>query len=187
MPSLIPTLLSLIGTFFALILPLRRPIQTLTQNRPICPKYKLTGIVNISGQTRVLFALTPKDAKEQPTYLNLVPGERQGQLELVSIDRDKEEVAVINSGTPMTAFGEEQQLLVLLGSATPPAGPSPGGRRLPGFPAPPNLVPPPAPAPAQAAAPSSRVAALLLLVVAVIPVVAIRGGDNTGYSPVTQN
>ena len=133
------------------------------------PQYKLTGIVKIGDQTRVLFALAPKDAKELPTYLNLAAGERQGQLELVSIDRDKEEVAVINSGMAMTLSVKSNSYAVS-GGSVPAAPAAPGGRRLPGFPAPPpGIAPPPvAPAAPQAASAPSTGG------------VVIIGGGNSG-------
>jgi len=111
------------------------------------PQYKLTGIVKIGDKQRVMFALAPKDAKEQWTYLSLAPGEKQGLLELVSVNKEKEFVDVINSGMAMTLSVASNSFASK--GAAPPSGPAaPGVRRLPGFPAP----PPPAPGPAQASA-----------------------------------
>jgi hypothetical protein len=147
------------------------------------PQYKLTGIVNISGETRVLFALAPKDAKDTPTYLNLAAGEKQGQLELVSIDRDKEEVAVINSGTPMTLSVKSNSYAVSAGAAPAAPGPIPGARRLPGFPAPPIPgAPPPAPAPATAAASQPSTGGAVI-----IGGGGDGGGANSGVAQNNQN
>lgn len=113
------------------------------------PQYKLTGIVKIGDQTRVLFALASKDSKEPPTYLNLMAGERQGDLEVLKIDRKKGEVNIVNSGSPMlltlasnsyvasavpggpaapAAFNTRRHLPGLMPQPTPPPMPgTPGG------------------------------------------------------------
>jgi hypothetical protein len=129
------------------------------------PQYKLTGIIKVGEVTRVLFALAPKDAKEQTTYLNLAAGERQGQLELVKINKEKEEVDVINSGTPMTLSVASNSFASAKGAAPAAAPNNPALRRLPGFPAPPV-----APAAAAAeASPASSPGAIII---------GGGGGDN---------
>ncbi len=113
------------------------------------PKYMLTGIVTIGDQTRALFALASKDAKEPPTYFNLLPSEKQGDLQLVSIDIKKREVSILNSGLAMTLSAASNSFAASGGGGGPAAeAPGARGRRLPGFPAPPQ---PPAPAPEPAA------------------------------------
>jgi len=109
------------------------------------PKYMLTGIVTIGDQTRALFALAAKDAKDGPSYFNLLPSEKQGALELVSIDIKKREVAILNSGTPMTLSAASNSFAASAGGPPAEAPGGPRGRRLPGFPPPPQ---PPAPVPA---------------------------------------
>jgi hypothetical protein len=67
------------------------------------PVIKISGFLKVGNQQRVFFATVPKNpAKEPPTYFELGEGESEGILEVRKIYADKEQVDIVNSGTPMT-------------------------------------------------------------------------------------
>src|SRR5271163_2541148 len=69
-------------------------------------KLILTGLMKKHNAERdavvVFLAIPPKDAKDSMIYLTLAPGEKEHDVELVKVRFDKEEVDVINAGTPET-------------------------------------------------------------------------------------
>jgi hypothetical protein len=82
------------------------PVAPEPPKPPDLPKVMLTGFIGKGNSIKVLLAIPPKEAKDPTTYLTLSPGEKGGQkgrnVELVKIYLDKEEVDIINSGTPQT-------------------------------------------------------------------------------------
>jgi hypothetical protein len=112
------------------------------------PKVMLTGFVGKGSSMKVLLAIPPKDAKEFTYYTSLVPGQKDHDVELVRIHLEKEEVDIINSGTPQTLSVKSNSYLSAA-NAPPPAKGAP-----PGMPAgiglrhqPPGLTPPNSPSP----------------------------------------
>jgi len=100
-------------------------------------KLILTGLMKKHNAERdaveVFLAIPPKDAKETMIYLTLAPGEKEHDVELVKVRFDKEEVDVINAGTPETLSVKSNSYA----SITPPAAHIGGGAPpmpgLPGF------------------------------------------------------
>jgi hypothetical protein len=116
-------------------------------------KVMLTGFVGKGNSTRVLMAVLPKDTKEFPTYLNLAQGERSKNVELVSIRLNKEEIDIINDGTPMTLSVKSNSYVFAAphsGGAMAPAMLMQNGNKRPG----PVTPPPMAQAPGVPAAPT---------------------------------
>jgi hypothetical protein len=66
------------------------------------PEVMLTGFVETAHVTTVLLAKPAEEPAKTPTYLSLKAGERKDGVEVVRIRLQKEEVDIINSGTPMT-------------------------------------------------------------------------------------
>jgi len=64
-------------------------------------KVMLNGFIGKGNSTRALMAIVPKDTKEPTRYLNLAPGERKDDVELVSISLKDEAVDIVNEGTAM--------------------------------------------------------------------------------------
>ena len=129
------------------------PTNTDASKTADLPKVILTGFVGKGTLMKVLMAIPPKDNKDPTFYLSLAPGEADHQVELVKIHLDKEEVEIINSGTPET-LSVKSNSYASIGSpaARPPGGGAPGVPGMPGFrrsmPGLPqmNAQPPPAPA-----------------------------------------
>jgi hypothetical protein len=90
-------------------------------------KLMLTGIVKKHDTIKAWLAIPPKDNKETVIYMTLAPGEKQHDVELVKIRYDKEEVDVINAGTPQT-------LSVKSNSYASTAAPAPHGGGAPAIP-----------------------------------------------------
>jgi len=107
------------------------------QAPPDLPKVMLTGFLGKGSFVKVLLAIPPKENKDPMVYLTLAPGEKGGEagrdVELVSIRLDKEEVDIINSGTPQTLSVKSNSFV----STAAPAGPHPGAApampRMPGI------------------------------------------------------
>ncbi len=79
------------------------PPPVVADKAPDLPKVMLTGFVETGHVMRVLLAKLPvKDTTNTTTYLSLKTGERKDDVEVVLIRAEKEEVDIINSGTPMT-------------------------------------------------------------------------------------
>jgi hypothetical protein len=85
------------------------------------PKVILTGIVGKGTTLKVLLAIPPKDSKDFVTYLTLVPGQREHDVELVKIHAEKEEVEIINSGTAQTLSSKSNSYAAMA------VAPHPGG------------------------------------------------------------
>jgi len=83
-------------------------------------KVMFTGIYGKGDSRRALMAVLSKDNKELPTYLNLAPGERQKNVQLVTIRQNSEEIDIINDGTPMTLSAKSNSYASL--STPHPAG-----------------------------------------------------------------
>jgi hypothetical protein len=85
------------------------------------PVIKITGIVDISGQKKVLFLSEPKDKKEGPFYYSLSEGENGAdgshKLELVKIHPSQDGVDVVNDGVAVTLTMKDDTL----GSSAAPA------------------------------------------------------------------
>jgi hypothetical protein len=120
------------------------------------PKVYLSGIIKIGDDVRVLFSIPPKDAKSQTSYFKLAPGEKDGDLELVKIHPDQQNVDVLVSGTAMT-LSMLSNTLASAGAkaASGAAAPAPGARPGPAGRA--GLAAPPAPATASATRESSAI------------------------------
>jgi len=127
------------------------------------PKIMLTGFVGKGKYEKVLLAIPPKDNKESTTFLSLAPDEMQKEVRLVAIRREKEEVDIINQGTPQT-LSVKSNSYSSVAAAAPPGGKgaAPGmptgiglRRQPPGFP-PPNTPNPQRAPPTAAANPPSE-------------------------------
>jgi hypothetical protein len=122
------------------------------------PKVMLTAFVGKGSSIRVLMAIPPKDSKDSIAYLNLAPGDRDHNVQVVKIRLDKEEVDIINSGTAQTLSGKSNSYAALAATA-PPGGGGGGGFREKGGPGMhramiPGFAPPP-PAGGPSAGPSA--------------------------------
>ena len=114
----------------------------------------LSGFQKVGDRMKVYLAIPAKDPKDT-AYLALQAGEKADDVEIVKIRADKQEVDIVNTGTPMTltiasnGFTEGGGVVSKAGGAPPPG--LPGNHRMPGMPGvlPPNMpmaaVPPPAP------------------------------------------
>ena len=79
--------------------------------------------------TRALMAIVPKDTKEPTRYLNLAPGERKDDVELVSIRLKDEAVDIVNEGTAMTLTIKSNSFASTATAPPPGAGaPESGGK-----------------------------------------------------------
>ncbi|MBA4150446.1 MAG: hypothetical protein H0X66_20235 [Verrucomicrobia bacterium] len=86
---------------------------------------KLTGFATIAGERRVYFTIPPdaKDPKGVQQYLSLSEGQREGNLEIITISESKEEVSVRN--------GSVDIVLSLKKDGFQPAKPAPGMNQAP--------------------------------------------------------
>jgi hypothetical protein len=121
---------------------------------PDLQKVMLSGFQKVGDRMKVYLAIPAKDPKDT-AYLALQAGEKADDVEIVKIRADKQEVDIVNTGTPMTltiasnGFTEGGGVVSKAGGAPPPG--LPGNHRMPGMPGvlPPNMpmaaVPPPAP------------------------------------------
>jgi hypothetical protein len=96
------------------------------------PKLMLTGITKRGDSWKVWLAIPPKDSKETVVYLTLAPGEKEHDVELVKVRYDKEEVDIVNAGTPQTLSVKSNSYA---SAAPPPARVERGGTQglIPGF------------------------------------------------------
>jgi hypothetical protein len=88
----------------------------------------LSGFVGKGDSTHVLMAVLFKDNKQPTLYLNLTPGQRDHDVELLRIRLKQEEVDIVNDGTPMTLTAKSNSFASL--SAPQPGG---GGQAMPGL------------------------------------------------------
>jgi hypothetical protein len=139
---------------------------------PDLPKVMLSGFQKVGNSMKVYLALPAKDPKDT-AYLALQAGEKERDVEIVKIRADKQEVDIINTGTPMTLSIASNGFALTGGAAVAKAekGPGPatfGGHRmaLPGAPMP--SVPAPA-----TPSPSSGGSAIIMG----------GGGGNGGGTP----
>jgi hypothetical protein len=103
------------------------------------PKVYLSGIIKIGDEMKVLFSIPPKDNKSPTAYLSLAQGEKDNDVELLSVSGDQQSVDIMVSGIKET--------LTMASNTLAAAGIRPSG----GNPAPP---PPPGAAPMHAGAPA---------------------------------
>jgi hypothetical protein len=68
---------------------------------PDLQKVMLSGFQKVGNLMKVYLAIPAKDPKDT-AYLALQAGEKASDVEIVKIRADKQEVDIINSGTPMT-------------------------------------------------------------------------------------
>jgi hypothetical protein len=114
------------------------PADPSEANKPQALKITLTGITTILGNKRVLMKTAPPPGKpgEAPkteqSYI-LTEGQREGEIEVISIDEKAGSVKVSNAGTVQTLTFEKDGAKL---PATPaPAAPAPGGPApIPGLP-----------------------------------------------------
>ena len=133
---------------------------------PDLQKVMLSGFQKIGDRMKVYMAVVAKDPKDT-AYLALQTGEKERDVEVVKIRADKQEVDIINTGTPMTLTIASNGFALTGGGGAggkpergPMPGPSlPGGRaRMPLMPG----APPPGVAPAAAAANEANSSAIIM-------------------------
>jgi hypothetical protein len=88
----------------------------------------LSGFVGKGDSTHVLMAVLFKDNKQPTLYLNLTPGQRDHDVELLRIRLKQEEVDIVNDGTPMTLTAKSNSFASV--SAPQPGG---GAQAMPGL------------------------------------------------------
>jgi hypothetical protein len=142
------------------------------------PKVMLTGFMETAHVMRVLLAKPPKNATNATTYLSLKAGERKDGVEVLRIRPEKEEVDIINSGTPMTLCAASNSYV---GSGTAPKGVG-GTAAIPPMPGPPGLRPTPLTAGGMTPA-AALPDASLFVPTATGSSVTIAGGAGFGASP----
>jgi hypothetical protein len=115
------------------------------------PKVMLSGFQKVGNNMKVYLAIPAKDPKEN-VYLALMAGEKQRDVEIVKIRAEKQEVDIVNTGTPMTLSISNNGFALGGGAVGPIAKggpPTPGGfgnRRIPVVPGlPPPTLPGAAP------------------------------------------
>jgi hypothetical protein len=129
---------------------------------PDLRKVMLSGFQKVGSRMRVYLAIPAKDPKDT-AYLALQAGEKESDVEIVTIRAEKQEVDIVNSGTPMTltiasnGFQPTGGNIAKGGGAPPPPGPGAPERHhnggLPGTP----LPSVPGAGPAQSAARNSSI------------------------------
>jgi hypothetical protein len=109
--------------------------------KPPTPKFALTGITTILGNKRALFKSDPTPGKpgqpaaKEESYM-LKEGQRQGDVEVVSIDEIAGIVKVTWAGTPVTLDFTNNAAKAVAVAPPPPVG-APG---VPGLPRPPGIA-----------------------------------------------
>jgi hypothetical protein len=145
------------------------------EQKPVdLPKVMLTGFWTVGQRVKVLLAVPSKDAKVPPIYLTLGAGEGDQNLEVVNIRPSKEEVDILNSGTPQTLTVASNSYV----SSPPPSAPGRpggGGFPMPGMPGPGRRGGFPMPS-AQSAAPAPMAAAYTGG-----SAIVVGGGDSTSF------
>jgi hypothetical protein len=116
----------------------------------------LSGFQKVGERMKVYLAIPAKDPKDT-AYLALQAGEKERDVEIVKIRADKQEVDILNTGTPMTLTIASNGFPLSGGGAVAKAGgpPPPGTpeiRRMPGF----RGAPPPNMPAAAVPSPASR-------------------------------
>ncbi len=122
------------------------PPPTEAVKPPDLPKVMLSGFQKVGSRMMVYLAIPAKDPKDT-AYLSLQAGEKANDVEIVKIRAEKQEVDIINTGTPMTLSISNNGFALSAGAGGagkpggPPAAERLGGRHMPGMPgaAPPNL------------------------------------------------
>jgi hypothetical protein len=116
------------------------PPSTETAKPPDLQKVMLSGFQKVGNRMKVYLAIPAKDPKDT-AYLALQAGEKERDVEIVNIRADKEEVDILNTGTPMTLTVKSNGFALTGGGGAkgggPPAPAGPG-HRMPGMP-PPNV------------------------------------------------
>jgi len=111
--------------------------------KPPTPKISLTGITTILGNKRALFKSEPTPGKagqpatKEESYM-LAEGQRQGDVEVTSIDEIAGIVKLSYAGTPVTLDFTNNAAKAVAVAPPPPAG-APG---VPGLPPPPGITVP---------------------------------------------
>lgn len=105
-----------------------------TPKPPELPKVMLTGFVGKGHTMKILLAVVPKDPKEATAYLCLEPGQKEHNVELVNIHAQKQEVEIINSGTPETLSVESNSYAAAAIAPAPAPRAQAGVHRMPGMP-----------------------------------------------------
>ena len=104
-----------------------------------------TGITSYQGVKKAYFRLPDGTKPGQFTYPTIREGERDGALEVVTINEKAGSVTIKNAGMPMTLTFDTHGNKVAVPMAMAP--PAPGGHALPGaMPTPMPVVPPNTPA-----------------------------------------
>jgi len=100
------------------------PPVSAEDSKPVeLPKVALTGFFGKGKSMKVLLAIPPKNSKDPWTYLTLVPGQRDQDVELVRIHAEKEEVEILNSGTAQT-LSKSNSYAAMAGVAHPTGAPA---------------------------------------------------------------
>jgi hypothetical protein len=101
----------------------------------------LTGITTFEGEKRAHFSVKSKDANKPPEPKTFREGERQDQIEVISIDAIKGAVRLRNAGVETVVSFETHGAKVPVGAAPPAPPVLPGARPpgLPGLPQPPGM------------------------------------------------
>jgi hypothetical protein len=108
-----------------------------------------TGITSFNGVKKAYFRLPDGTKPGQFTYPTIREGERDGALEVITINEKAGSVVVKNAGTPMTLTFEANGNKVAgpMAAVAPPPGAPGAGAALPGTTAMPNpMIPPSTPA-----------------------------------------
>jgi hypothetical protein len=148
-------------------------------NKPQALKITLTGITTILGNKRVLMKTAPPPGKpgEAPkteqSYI-LTEGQREGEIEVISIDEKAGSVKVNNAGTVQTLTFEKDGAKLPATQAPPPPGAPPGNNAapIPGLP----LVRPATQSPAAGGTPSFQLPTR-------VPRVPTANSQASGFTP----
>ncbi len=102
------------------LLPKPPPVVVDNTPPPIPPAtIKLTGITSLNGPPKVLLEITDATTKKVERPSPMLAGEKQGTVEVVSIDADKGSVVIRNSGTESTLTFEKDGIKAA-GAGGPP-------------------------------------------------------------------
>jgi hypothetical protein len=102
----------------------------------------LTGITTFEGEKRAHFTVKSKDGKTPPEPKTFREGQRQDQIEVISIDAEKGAVRLRNSGIETVVSFETHGAKVPVGAVpipTPPGSPLIRPAGIPGIPQPPGM------------------------------------------------
>ena len=102
------------------LLPKPPPVVVDNTPPPLLPaNIKITGLSSLSGPPKVLLEITDATTKKIERPSPMLAGERQGTVEIVSIDADKGSVTIRNSGVESTLTFEKDGIKPT-GAAPPP-------------------------------------------------------------------